>query len=196
MAIGEDDVVVGAAGALEARKGHRFLIEAMALLRKTDIGGRLKCIIAGGGSLTDELAVEVRLGGLADIVRMPGPIGNIREFLWAIDIFALPSLKEGLGVSLLEAMACGLPAVASRVGGAAEAVIDGVTGYAVEPADSGAIASAIERLARAPEMRAAMGAAGRDRAITRYSLESMIDATIELYRKCLETRGREKKWGR
>lgn len=194
LGIGADEIVVGAVGALEPRKGHRFLIEAIARLRHTEDGGRVRCLIAGGGSLAGELAATIDRLELRDAVRLIGPIDNARDFLRAIDIFALPSTNEGLGVALLEAMATGLPAVASRVGGAAEAIVHGVTGYAVAPADADAIAADVGQLASSAGLRAAMGAAGRDRAVRCYALETTIDRTIELYRECIARRGREGKW--
>ncbi|MGZ6194920.1 MAG: glycosyltransferase family 4 protein, partial [Candidatus Binataceae bacterium] len=103
------------------------------------------------------------------------------------DIFAMPSLSEGLGVALLEAMACGLPAVTSRVGGIVDAVDEGRTGMLVAAEDTDALAGALARLSTNAPARVAMGAAARARADEHFSMASMARRTVELYRACLQT---------
>ncbi|HVA39881.1 MAG TPA: glycosyltransferase, partial [Candidatus Binataceae bacterium] len=120
-------------------------------------------------------------------VRMAGQVADARAILWALDIFAMPSLGEGLGVALLEAMACGLPAVASRVGGIVDAVDEGRTGVLVAPGDAPALADALAHLSAEAPTRVAMGAAGRALAVERFSTASMARRTVELYRACLQT---------
>jgi glycosyltransferase involved in cell wall biosynthesis len=188
LGIKPDEIAVGAVGALESRKGHRFLIESIGRLRNTAAGSRVRCFIAGAGSLASDLAAMAQRLVPGDGIRFLGGVSEIRDFLWALDIFAMPSLYEGLGVALLEAMACGLPTIATRVGGAEEAVAHGVSGYGVAPADSAALAEAIGRLIDAADLRVAMGRAGRERAVERYSIESTISLTLELYLRCLERR--------
>jgi glycosyltransferase involved in cell wall biosynthesis len=90
-------------------------------------------------------------------------------------------------VAALEAMASGIPVIASAVGGLREAVEDGRSGILVAPGDPRALADGISRLAASPELRAAMGAAGRVAALAHFSLETMAARTLELYRECLET---------
>jgi glycosyltransferase involved in cell wall biosynthesis len=190
------DIAVGTVGMLEPRKGQRYLIEAMALLRgDADEAGRanatvreMRCFIAGGGTLADEIAAQIRNQRLDDSTRMTGMIDDSRALLWALDIFALPSLQEGLGVAALEAMACGLPVIASAAGGLAQAVADGVTGIHVPVGNARALANAIARLAAEPGLRAAMGAAGRMRVCANYGMEAMARGTLELYRACLHNR--------
>src|SRR5260370_33256383 len=129
---------------LDARKGHRFLLEAMALARRRDAaaepGGalgaaRLRGCIAGDGSQRDALAADAKRLGLDDAVRFLGPVDDPLELLRALDIFVMPSLYEGLGVAALEAMACGLPVLASVTGGLREAVEDGRTGLLAPPGE-------------------------------------------------------------
>lgn len=200
LGLGDADLAVGAVGALQARKGHRYLVEAMAVLGRG--GGaaaasprrRIVAIIAGSGSLRDPLAAEIRRLGLSDAgggaaraVRMVGRVEDARAILWALDIFAMPSLSEGLGVALLEAMACGLPAVASRVGGIVDAVDDGRTGILVAPGDAPALAGALAHLSAEAPARIAMGTAARALAVERFSMAAMARRTVELYRACLQT---------
>jgi len=190
LGLGDADLVVGAVGVLEPRKGHRYLVEAMALLGRGSAAApqqRVVAIIAGGGSLRDPLATEIRRLGLSDAVRMLGPVDDARAILWALDVFAMPSLSEGLGVALLEAMGCGLPAVASRVGGIVDTVDDGRTGMLVAPGDARALAGALAHLSAEPAARIAMGAAARAMAVERFSMASMARRTVELYRACLQT---------
>ena len=97
----------------------------------------------------------------------------------------MPSLKEGLGVAALEAMASALPVVASDVGGLREVVEDDRTGIIVPPANPEAIASAIGRLAQSAELRSQMGAAARARAVENYSMGEMAARTLALYRACV-----------
>ncbi|MGZ3621353.1 MAG: glycosyltransferase, partial [Candidatus Binataceae bacterium] len=148
---------------------------------------RIVAIIAGDGSLRDPLAAEIQRRGLGEAVRMVGRVGDTRAILWALDIFAMPSLSEGLGVALLEAMACGLPAVASRVGGIVDAMDEGRTGMLVAAEDTDALAGALARLSANAPARVAMGAAARARADEHFSMASMARRTVELYRACLQT---------
>jgi glycosyltransferase involved in cell wall biosynthesis len=193
------EIAVGTLGMLERRKGQRYLIEAMALLRgDTYAAGRtiardirtmeMRCFIAGSGALAVEIAAQIRQRRLEDSTRLMGMIDDARELLWALDIFALPSVQEGLGVAALEAMACGLPIIASATGGLAQAVTDGVTGIHVPVVDARALANAIARLAAESGLRAAMGAAGRARVCADYGMEAMERGTLELYRVCLHNR--------
>ncbi len=185
LQIADGEIAIGAVGALEPRKGHRDLIRAIARLKATTPDANVVCIIAGGGRLRDELERELGSLGLAGTVRLVGQVTDSRTVLWALDVFAFPSLKEGLGVALLEAMACGLPAVASDAGGIAEAVDYQHTGILVRPGDPVDLAAGLLRLTRHPSMRAAMGAAARERAEREFSMAAMARRTVALYRRCL-----------
>jgi glycosyltransferase involved in cell wall biosynthesis len=208
LGLSDADLAVGAVGALEPRKGHHYLVEAMALLGRgcgAAGGERLRervaqplpsrafaAIIAGDGSLRDTLAAEIRRLGLdgaggAGTVRLVGRVEDARAILWALDVFVMPSFNEGLGVALLEAMACGLPAVASRIGGIVDAVDEGRTGILVAPADAHALADVLVDLCAHAQTRIEMGSAARTIAIERFSMAAMARRTVELYRRCLQT---------
>jgi glycosyltransferase involved in cell wall biosynthesis len=163
--------VVGSVGALEERKGHRFLLEAAARLKAR--GLKLEYRIAGMGSLRQQLQHHVDRLGLKEDVRFFNFVKDTAPFLADIDLFVMPSLSEGLGVAALEAMAAGRPVIASRVGGLAESVIEGVTGLLVEPGDVGALAQAIEKLVREPALAESMAARGRDRVEQNFTMEQM-----------------------
>jgi L-malate glycosyltransferase len=189
LGIADDAFVVSAVGALEARKGHRYLIEAIGALAATRKSVKLKCLIAGQGSIRGVLQSEIAVARCTERAKLLGRIDDARELLWASDVFAMPSLKEGLGVAALEAMASALPVIASDVGGLREVVEDDRSGIVVPPADAKAIAAAIGRLIESDGLRSQLGAAARARVVENYSMEKMAAQTLALYRACMrETR--------
>jgi L-malate glycosyltransferase len=185
LEISDGEFLISAVGALEQRKGHRYLIEATGALVRTEKSVKLKCLIAGQGAIGPLLQNEVALLRRADRIKLIGRIDDPRQLLWASDIFAMPSLKEGLGVAALEAMASALPVIASDVGGLRDVVVPERTGIIVPPANTDAIASAIKRLVESAELRAHMGAAARARVVENYSMEQMAAQTLALYRECV-----------
>src|SRR5262249_32658207 len=114
LGLADETIAVGTVGALEERKGHRHLLEAIA-----PVTGALICFMAGEGSLRSELERRAEVLGISSRTRFLGRVESSRALLWALDIFAFPSLWEGLGVAAIEAAACGGPTVASKVGGVA-----------------------------------------------------------------------------
>ena len=187
--IPEADFVVSAVGALEQRKGHRYLIEAIGTLAAS---GKFRCLIAGQGEIGSVLQHEIAIIRLRDRIKLLGRVDDSRELLWASDAFAMPSLKEGLGVAALEAMATALPVIASDVGGLREVVEHDRSGIIVPPADPKAIAAAIESLSRSVELRTRMGAAARARVVEHYSIANMAVRTLAVYRACMEKIDKER----
>ncbi len=184
--IGHDDFLMGAVGMLEERKGHRFLLEAVATVcRERAAASPIKCAIAGDGAMRDQLAKLAAELGIGGHFLLLGRIGDSRELLDALDLFVFPSLKEGLGVALLEAMACGLPVVATRAGGIVDIVDDDRNGLLVPPGDSTSIANAIASLANDLPRRLQLGSAARERIGADFSMTAMTKKTIDLYRACL-----------
>lgn len=163
--------VVGCLGRLEERKGHRYLLEAAAILKAA--GMKVQYKIGGDGPMRTRLEEEVARLDLGDEVHFLGFVTDTAQFLASTDIFAMPSLYEGLGVAALEAMAAGKAVVATRVGGLTESVIDGVNGLLVPPRDPASLASAIAKLARSRSLAKSMGNQGRERVRQNFSLESM-----------------------
>lgn len=108
---------------------------------------------------------------------------DVPRLLGAADVFALSSLSEGVSIAILEAMAAGLPVVATRVGGNPEIVLDGQTGLLVEPGRPDLLAAALEQLLKDPRRAAVLGAAGRRRAEEKFSLRAMVGAYAEMYRE-------------
>ena len=171
--------IVGCVGRLTHDKGHHLILEAARPIAAARPDALF--LICGEGEAAAALHDQRRRAGLADRVRFLGHRDDVRPALAALDVFALPSLQEGLGVALLEAMAMAKPAVASRAGGIPDALDDGVTGLLVPPGDAQALAGAILSLLADPECRARMGAAARARAAAFFNHEIMIAETEALY---------------
>lgn len=139
-------------------KGIRYLVDA-ALEISRKVPGALVVII--GDTTNSAIAAAVREGASSQCVVLPGYRDDVGDLYPAMDVFALPSLSEGLPVAPIEAMCLGIPVVATKVGGTPEVVLDGVTGYLVEPADARALANRIIALGLDERLRVEMGRAGR-----------------------------------
>ena len=142
--------------------------------------------LAGDGPDAAEVAAAVQANGLSDRVELLGAQRTVTELLARSDVFVLSSRSEGFPVSILEAMAAGIPVVATDVGGVAEAVVDGETGILVPAADARALAAALERLLADVELRHRLGAAGRARALRLFDTPRYRAAHLGLYRRELE----------
>jgi len=177
------DIVIGTVARVQDVKNHRLLVEALARLRALHPGlaPRVKLSIVGDGPLLPAVQKQVQDLGLQDAVWLPGARADIGALLQTFTMFALPSLAEGTPVSMLEAMACGLPVVASRVGGIPEVVDDGVQGALVPVGDVEALAQALARYAGDAALRAAHGRAARARVEERFSMRAMLAAYGDLY---------------
>jgi len=177
------DFVIGTVARIQDIKHHCGLVEAFVRLRALmpDQRQRLRLSIVGDGPLLPALKAQVAAAGLDDVVWLPGARSDIAELMHSFSLFALPSLAEGTPVSLLEAMACGLPVVASRVGGIPEVIDDGEHGSLVAPADSAALAAALSRYVASPALASRHGAAARVRIEHHYSMTAMLAAYTGLY---------------
>ena len=171
-------------GRLQAPKDPLTLVRALAELRRPG-----EAVIAGDGPDRPAVEREVRRLGLESVVRLAGERDDVGELLAAADMFVLSSRSEGLPLSILEAMAAGLPIVASSVGGVPELVVDGETGLLVPPGDPHALAAAIERLLDDPALRRQLGTAGRTRVSEHFDLASARRAHLDLYRTLLADAG-------
>ncbi len=171
--------VIGTAGVLEERKGHRFLLEAAALLKRQ--GHQLTYRFAGEGSERGRLEEMVTKLGLQEEVVFVGFVLDIPAFLSTIDVFTFPSVQEGLGVAVIEAMAASRPVIASRVGGLRELVQDQVTGILVPPKDSQALAQAISQLVSQNAVAQKMGARAWERVQEHFTMEKMARRNEEYY---------------
>lgn len=173
-----EPAVVGTVAHLSPEKGLNYLVEAASMI--PDVKERLRFLIVGHGSCREELENLVRQKGLQDVFHFAGFHSDISPFMKSFDIFALPSLSEGLSSAILEAMAASLPIVATEVGGIPELVTSGENGILVAPANPGALAEAIGRLADNPVQALRMGQRGREIMEARFTLERKILETEQL----------------
>jgi glycosyltransferase involved in cell wall biosynthesis len=169
---------------LRRPKDVMTLVRAIALLPP----GSARATIVGDGPEREVLADEIRRLGVGGAVDLAGERDDVADMLAAADVFVLPTLSEGLPMSVLEAMAAGLPVVAAAVGGVPELVDDGETGLLVPPGRPDAMAAALGRLAADPALRRRLGAAGRRRAEAHFDFEACRRAHVELYRELLAAR--------
>ena len=165
-------------------KGHAVLLAAFDLVRRQVPQARLRLV--GDGELEAELKADVASRGLNGSVEFVGAVPQIWPVLASAHVFALPSLSEAFGIAAVEAMAAGVPVVASEVGGLPEIVTPGVTGELFPPGDHEALASHLIRLLRSPDLRERMGAAGRE-AAQAHSMERTVARYVALYDEMLST---------
>jgi glycosyltransferase involved in cell wall biosynthesis len=168
---------------LDWQKGLGYLVEAAAEVPEAVF------VVAGEGMERERLAAEVERLGLGERFRLLGHRSDIAELLAACDVVVLPSLFEGLPVSILEAMAARKPVVATAVNGNDEAVVDGVTGLLVPAADPERLAAALRRLLADPALARRLGSAGYNRVEDRFSARAMVAGVERLYAELLDGRG-------
>jgi len=175
--------VIGAVGSLYAVKGHTYLLQAMRDIAVEHPDALLPLV--GKGDLLGQLEAEAREYGIANQVRFLGFRDDVRDVLGVMDVFVLPSLSEGLPMSVLEAMAMARPIVAMAVGGVPEVITDGHTGLLVPPRNPAMLAERISFLLKNPEVAENLGRRARKRIATAYTLGHMVNRYQELYSGCL-----------
>jgi glycosyltransferase involved in cell wall biosynthesis len=175
--------LIGITSRLADVKGHAYLIKAMQSVLETVPSAQL--IITGEGKMKKELIKLTKKLGLEKNILFIPSVLDPREVLSLIDIFVIPSLDEGLGLSLMEAMACGLPTIGSEVGGIKDLIQHGVNGLLVEPADVKGLASAILELLKDREKAKVLGNNARNFIKEKFTLEKMVSETERTYLECL-----------
>ncbi|MDO8463546.1 MAG: glycosyltransferase [bacterium] len=173
-------------GRLVPQKGHDVLLEAFVLLR--DASPRMHLTIVGDGSQRHELEALARTFRITDRVRFLGMQRDLPVHYQRADILVLPSRWEGFGIAAIEASACGIPVIASGVGGLREAIVDGETGILVPPEDPKALADAIRDLADDRPRRMFLGHAGRRHVERTFTIERVVERYEELYASLLRER--------
>jgi glycosyltransferase involved in cell wall biosynthesis len=174
-------IVYGTTGRLVPQKAYDVLLAAAGALAAKGLAFHV--LIAGDGSLREDLEKDIARRSLQGRVTLVGHESDIPKFLANLDVFVMPSRSEGFGIALLEALASGLPCVGTRVGGIPD-LLGGQTGLLVPPEDPEALADAMERLA-SPVLRATLAARGQEVA-GRFSLERCAQRFIALYRELLD----------
>ncbi|MBL8352956.1 MAG: TIGR03088 family PEP-CTERM/XrtA system glycosyltransferase [Burkholderiaceae bacterium] len=182
--------VVGTIGRMQTVKAQPLLARAFvrALELAPEMRDRLRLVMVGDGPLRAQAQAVLQAAGVADFAWLPGERADVPDVMRGLDCFALPSLAEGISNTILEAMACGLPVLATRVGGNPELVLEGETGGLVAAGDVDALAAGLLRMASDPARAAAMGRAGRARVEANFSLPAMVAAYLGLYDRLLAER--------
>ena len=179
--------VIGIVARLSDVKGHQYLIHAMKLVLARYPQAQL--LIVGEGAMEHRLVGLVRsLKIEKNVVFIPTVLGTVKV-LSMIDLYVLPSLKEGLGLSLMEAMAAGIPCIGSDVGGIRNLIRNGINGILVPPADPAGLAVAIQELLSDPRRAKAMGEQAHVFVNRYFSQAEMLLRTEEVYRECLKIKG-------
>lgn len=174
-----DKLVIGTVARLVHRKGIDILLHAFATVLRTH---RAQLLVVGDGELGDDLRELTHELGLDCAVSWVGLQADTSTWLRRMDVFALPSRLEGSPNAILEAMATGLPIVATRIGGIVDLLEDGRTGLLVPPGDAEALAMALGRILRDASFRACLGSRARTRAVRDFSLSGSIARLIDVYR--------------
>jgi glycosyltransferase involved in cell wall biosynthesis len=181
-----DGILAVYSGRLLRGKGLETLLEAFA--RVASRANDLRLVLVGSGegqalSVEQELKRRVLEGDLAGRVVFTGRLDRVEDALRAADLYVFPSVFEALGIALVEAAACGLPAVASRTGGIVDVVEDGCSGRLVAPGDPAALGDALVALASGPALRASMGRQARQTAVSRFDERDGLDRYRALFRE-------------
>lgn len=186
LGLDQHTYVVGTVGSLYPVKGHKYLIDAAVAVvhRFPDV----VFLVVGRGGLRQELEAQAQHLGVASHIRFLGHREDVTDLLGLFDVFVLPSLSEGMPLALLEAMAAGVPAVATRVGGVGEVVEDGKTGLLVPPEDGFALAESIVKLLEDRTLARRMGNCAQEAVDRHFSLEKMVRAYREIYADLIRKR--------
>jgi sugar transferase (PEP-CTERM/EpsH1 system associated) len=178
-----DHFVIGTVGRVQDVKHQAGLVDAFIALRALlpDQHARLRLAIVGDGPLRPRLEQQVAAAGIGDVVSLLGARSDIADLMRGFSLFALSSIAEGTPVTLLEAMATGLPVVSTAVGGIPELIADGVSGTLVPAGDPAAMAAALAHYAGDAALAARHGAAARARIEAHNSVAAMVQAYVALY---------------
>ncbi|MCL4478477.1 MAG: glycosyltransferase family 4 protein [Deltaproteobacteria bacterium] len=175
--------IIGTVGNANPQKGHKYLIEAMpAILKKHPEALLVDVGVSDQDIELSELAKNLDMG---DRIIFTGNRHDVRPYLKAMDIFVFPSLVEGLGTAMLEAMSMKKPVIASRSGGMIDAIDDGRTGMLIEPASPDEIANAVCRLIDNPDYRTNLGTNAREAVIKNFSVNVVTEKTLKLFESVL-----------
>ena len=179
----DSTVLLGTVGRLAEVKDQQSLLRAVALLleRQPELHERVRLVLIGDGPLFGDLQRQTVALGIDDLVWMPGDRSDIPELLRMMDIFVLPSLAEGISNTVLEAMASGLPVVATRTGGNPELVEDGRNGYLVPVADPAALADTLAKMIADPSETRRMGAEGRRFVDETFNWDRTVEQYLSIY---------------
>ena len=182
--LNDGDLVIGMVAQFIARKGHSTLLDALPAVLAAHPNA--KVILFGQGPLRDEIAARVQGDALlTQHVQLPGFRKDLDRILPCLDVLAHPAFMEGLGVSLLQAAACGVPLVGGRAGGIPEIVQPGLNGELIEPGDTAALTAALNKLLGSADVRQRYGQAGRAWVEQRFSIDAMVSGNLGVYGRAI-----------
>jgi sugar transferase (PEP-CTERM/EpsH1 system associated) len=189
--------VIGTVGRMETVKDQITLVQAFIHLLNSDAEARrrFRLILIGDGSLRQVALDLLRRANVEDLAWLPGEREDVAEMMRALDVFVLPSVQEGISNTILEAMATGLPVVATRVGGNPELISENLTGMMVPPSDPIAMADAIRVYFLNPDMRTTHGREGRRKVESCFSMEAMVSRYLNVYDSLLFDKARNARPG-
>jgi glycosyltransferase involved in cell wall biosynthesis len=174
-----DSLIILTVARLHPQKGHKYLIEAIPHIVRDF--PRARFLFVGDGELKEELTGQVEQAGLSDFVRFLGVREDVPQLLAISDLFVLPSLWEGLSNAVLEAMAAGVPVIASNVEGAPELIVHEKTGLLVSPADANALKQSVQHLLINESLRTSIAEASKESVERKFSQDANVVAFIDLY---------------
>lgn len=185
--------LLGTVGRMQSVKAQPVLVRAFvqALSEAPALRDRLRLVLVGDGPLRADCEEILRHAGMTDLAWFAGERADVPDVMRGLDCFVLPSLAEGISNTILEAMASGLPVLATEVGANGELVVPGRTGQLVAPGDASALARGLQQLAADPAVSAGMGQAGRIRVEQSFSLDAMVAAYDGVYQRVLQARRQE-----
>lgn len=186
MGFDETDTIITFSGRFIRRKGIDYLLESW-----KDVSNKFpnaKLVLLGDGPLLPEIKKMSRVLGIDGSVDFRGHVDLVADFLNISDVFVLPSLQEGMPNSLLEAMSCGLPVIASKIGGVVDVVEDGKSGILFEPGDASGLTSAVISLLNNSGLRRKLGAEARKRIVEGFSIDVIAEKYIRLYKELMADR--------
>ena len=178
-----DSIVIGTVGRMQTVKDQLTLVRAFVLLleRLPELRSHLRLVLIGGGPLRAQAQTLLQQANAWELCWLPGSREDTPTLLRGMDIFVLPSLAEGISNTILEAMASGLPVIATRVGGNPELIVEGQTGTLVPPANPDAMADALQRYIKDAALRSQHGIQGRQRIEQEFNLDAMVQRYLSVY---------------
>jgi glycosyltransferase involved in cell wall biosynthesis len=185
LGIGPDELLIGSIGNIRPAKGYEYFLRAARRIADAQPRSRFVIVGEGAGEGLNRLQALRQQLGLQDIVHFAGFRADTANILRNFDLYLLSSISEGFSIACIEAMACGLPVVATRSGGPEEIIRDGDDGLLVPPSSAEALAEAVLHLLSNPERRREMAARATDMVARRFALQTMLDHYANLYRRIL-----------
>jgi sugar transferase (PEP-CTERM/EpsH1 system associated) len=186
-------VRIGTVGRIQAVKDQATLVRAVATLvgRRPDLRAHTRLLVIGDGPLLATLRRLVESLGLSDLAWLPGASDRVPDLMRMLDLFVLPSLNEGVSNTILEAMASGVPVLASRVGGNPELLANGAAGSLFEAGDVSGLAAMLERYLDDPDLRCTQSRAAREWAEARFSMGAMVERYCDVYDRLCQQSARQ-----